>query len=255
MPGATGVILSLSAPNPRLPKNVSMAVVAAIMALTVVGREVHADDAAASVRPSGELASQIQQELDHEASHERLWWNGWMTAYAGLTVGQGIAAGVSSNYDTRVDQGVGAATSFLGVIGLLISRLPEIQSAAEALRAMPADNEEANRARDAAAIHLRAQAASAECEERSWVVHALNFAVTGASSLILWKGFGLGTESAENLSGIAVGELQIWTQPAALIGDARALPVAAPSSEIPGGPQRSLRLAWNGQLLRIVFAF
>jgi hypothetical protein len=50
-----------------------MAVVAAILAITVVYREVHANDATPCARPSGELANQIQQELDHEASHERLW--------------------------------------------------------------------------------------------------------------------------------------------------------------------------------------
>jgi hypothetical protein len=227
------------------------------VALTAVARQVYADDVPAGIRPGGELASQIQQELDHEASHERLWWDAWMTAYGGLTVGQGIAAGVSSSYDTRVDQGVGAATSFLGVVGLLISRLPEIESAAEELRAMPSGGEQANRARDQAAVSLREQAAGAEREERSWVVHALNLLVTGGSSLILWKGFGHGTESAENLAtGIAVGELQIWTQPAALIGDSPEKPPAAPSSqEIPVPPQPLLRLAWTGQLLRIVVAF
>ena len=234
-----------------------MAVAAAILAITIVYREVHADDATPGVRPSGELANQIQQELDHETSHERLWWNGWMTVYAGFTVGQGIAAGVSGNYDTRVDQGVGAATSFLGVLGLLISRLPEIRSAAETLRAMPSDGEEANRVRDAAAINLREQAASAEREERSWVAHALNFAVAGGSSLILWKGFGHGTESAENFAeGIAVGEFQIWTQPAGLIGDSHSgPPAAASSSEVPAAPQRSLGLAWSGGLMRVILAF
>jgi hypothetical protein len=232
-------------------------VVGAVVGLTVVGRQAYADDLPPGIRPSGELASQIQQELDHEARHERLWWDAWMTAYGGFTVGQGIAAGVSRNYDTQVDQGVGAATSFLGVVGLLISRLPEIESAAEELRAMPSGGEDADRARDQAAVDLRERAASAEREERSWVVHALNLVVTGGSSLILWKGFGHGTESAENLAtGIAVGELQIWTQPAALIGLSPEKPAAGPSSEeIPVPPQPWLRLAWTGQLLRIVVAF
>jgi hypothetical protein len=98
-------------------KPVSTAIAAAIMTIAAVGRQVYADDAATAIRPSGELARRIQEELDHEASHERLWWNTSMAAYGGLTVGQGVAAGVSGDYDTRADLGVGAATSFIGVVG------------------------------------------------------------------------------------------------------------------------------------------
>ena len=41
--------------------------------------------------------------------------------YAGLTTGQGVAAGLSGDRDTRADLGVGAATSFLGVVGVSVS--------------------------------------------------------------------------------------------------------------------------------------
>jgi hypothetical protein len=179
-----------------------------------------------------------------------------MTAYGGLTVGQGVAAGLSGDHDTRADLGVGAASSFLGVIGLLISPLPEIDAAAKALCAMSSEGEEPSRSRDEAAITLREQAANVEREERSWIPHALNFAVAGGSSLVLWKGFDRGTAGAVNFAtSIAVGELQIWTQPAGLIGDTHGLVAGASSSELPAAPQKSLRLAWNGQRLRIVLAF
>jgi NAD-dependent oxidoreductase involved in siderophore biosynthesis len=79
------------------------------------------------------------------------------------------------------------------VIGLLISPLPEIDAAAKALCAMSSEGEEPSRSRDEAAITWREQAANVEREERSWIPHALNFAVAGGSSLVLWKGFDRGT--------------------------------------------------------------
>jgi hypothetical protein len=133
----------------------STAIAVAISTIGAVGRPAQAEDPPTSTRTSSSVAREIQQELDHEVSHERLWWNGWMATYAGLTAGQGVAAGLSGDRDTRADLGVGAATSFLGVVGVLISRLPEIDTAAETLRAMPADSEDARRARDEAATLLR----------------------------------------------------------------------------------------------------
>jgi hypothetical protein len=234
----------------------SLVVAVGIVAMASAARPAYADDAPIGLRPSGELAEQIQQELDQEARHARLWWYGWMTINGGFTVGQGIAAGLSGDRGSRADLGVGAATSFLGVIGMLISRLPEIDAAANTLRAMPFDGEEAGRARDEAAITLREQAASAEREERSWVAHVLNIAVAGGSSLVLWKGFDRGSEAATNFPvSIAVGELQIWTQPAGLIEDSHGGLAAVSPSEVPAAPQRSLGLAWSGGLMRVILAF
>jgi hypothetical protein len=121
---------------------------------------------------------------------------------------------------------------------------------------MRSEGEGASRARDEAAISLREQAANVEREGRSWIPHAVNLAVAGGSSLVLWEGFDRGTESAANFGvSVAIGELQIWTQPAGLIGNALGPVAGAASSEIPAAPPKSLRVAWNGQLLRIVLAF
>jgi hypothetical protein len=237
-------------------KLLSTTVAVAVAAMAVIGQQARAEEPPKGMRESGTLARQIQEELDHEACRERIWWNGWMTAYGALTVGQGVAAGLSGDYDTRADLGVGAATSFLGVVGLLISHLPEIGAAADALRAMPSDGIGASRARDEAAIALREQAASAEREERSWVAHALNFAVATGSTVVLWKGFDRGASSAANFAtSLAVGELQIWTQPAALIATPGGRLTTTSLPQTPALPQKSLGLAWSGRVLRIVLAF
>jgi hypothetical protein len=178
-----------------------------------------------------------------------------MAASAGLTAGQGVAAGLSADRDTRADLGVGAATSFLGAVSVLISRLPDIDAAAKTLHAMPAGGGQVGRARDETATLLREQAANAEREERSWVAHVLNFVVAAGSSLVLWKGFDRGASSATNFAtSLVVGELQIWTQPDALIGTS-SVRAAAPPAETPVAPPRSLGLAWSGRLVRIVLAF
>jgi hypothetical protein len=253
LPAVCTIIRLISAKRPSKP--LSMAVAVGIVLIAAVGWQAYAADAPMSIRQGGELANQIQQELDHEACHERLWWNGWMIGYGAATVGQGVAAGLDSDPDTRADKGVGAATSFLGVLGVLISPLPEIDAAAKALRAMPTEGEEASRARDQAAITLREQAANVEREQRSWIPHILNFVVAGGSSLVLGLGFERGAGPAARNFGasFAVGELQIWTQPSGLINSP--VPVAGASAEVPAAPQKSLRLAWNGQLLRLVLAF
>lgn len=231
------------------PSHVLAATVVLAVAALGVGRPA---EAAATAAQSGDVARRIQRELDREAAHERLWWNGWMAVDGGLTVGQGVAAGLSGDREDQVDLGVDAATSFLGVAGMWISRLPEVDAAAEALRALPGDDDEERRDRDEAAILLREQAASAEREERSWVAHALNFAVAAGSSLVLWKGFDRDASAAANFPvSLAIGELQIWTQPAGLL-DA---PEQRTAPEGADAPRASLRLSWTGQLLRVVLAF
>ena len=254
--GIDAAELNVKVDSPARSKLLSMAATVALTAIAAVGRQVCAEDVLAGTRESGELARQVQQELDHEASHERLWWYGWMTFNGGFTVGQGIAAGLSGDRGSRADLGVGAATSFLGVIGMLISPLPEIDTASKTLRAMPSDGEEAGRARDEAAITLREQASNVERGVRSWVAHVLNVVVAGGSSLVLWKGFDRGSAAATNFPvSIAVGELQILTQPAALIGNSHRGLAAASPPEVPAAPQRSLGLAWSGGLMRVILAF
>ena len=190
---------------------------------------------------SGDFSRGIETELDREAGHERLWWSGWTLAYGGLTVGQSVAAGLVGDRDTRADMGVGAVTSLLGVVGMLTSPLPAVDEAARLLRAMPEETADERSGRDQAASALREQAASAERAGRSWLAHALNFAVAAGSSLVLWKGFDRGASSAANFAtSLAIGELQIWTQPAALIGKSST---------------QSIAFGWNGRLLRVVLAF
>jgi hypothetical protein len=235
------------------PSHLLATVVLAVAALAAAAPPVEA--AATAAAPSGEVARRIQQELDREAAHERLWWNGWMAVNGGLTVGQGVAAGLSGDRDDRVDLGTDAATSFLGVVGIWISRLPEVDAAAKALRALPSDDDKERRARDEAAVLLRDQAASAEREERSWVAHALNFAVAAGSSLVLWKGFDRDASAAANFPiSLAVGELQIWTQPAGLL-DGPDAPGQRTAPEGSDPARASLRLAWTGRLLQVVLAF
>jgi len=195
----------------------------------------------------GVLADRIEAELTAEAGHERVWWNAWTAGYGGLTVGESVSAGLTGSGHERVDMGVGAATSLIGLVGMLISPMPEVTSAARTLAAMPAGTLDERRARDDVAVRLRADAAGAEAEGRTWLAHALNLAVAGGSSLVLWKGFDRGTSAATNFgSSVAIGELQIWTQPARLLH-------GIPDETPPAGTTASL--GWAGRLFYVRVAF
>jgi hypothetical protein len=211
--------------------------------------------AAQSTDGSGGTAAAIGAELDAEAARARLWWNAWTAGYAGLTIGQGVAAGRSGDRDTRADLGVGAATSLIGVAGMLLSPLPRVAAAAEELETMPSGTAEERQARDRAAVLLRERAADAEREGRSWLSHALNFVVAAGSSLVLWKGFDRGTSAAESFAtGLAVGELQLWTQPSHLA----TTPAPIAGGRDPArteGSGRPIALGWTGRSFYVRWTF
>ncbi len=217
-----------------------------IVALTLVGLVVGRTPSAASAAEPGVLADAIEAELTAEAHRERLWWNGWTVAYGALTVGESISAGLTGSRDERVDMSVGAATSLIGVAGMLVSPMRDVARAADTLAAMPAGTADERRARDDLAVRLRADAARAEADGRSWLAHALNVAVAGGSSLVLWKAFDRGTSAAENFgASSAVGELQIWTQPVRLL---RGAPDAT-------APAATATIGWRGALVYVSVAF
>jgi hypothetical protein len=230
--------------------------VALIVAILGMPLQAAAEEGTATYA-SGELARAIGQQLDEEAARERLWWRSWTLVSGGLTVGQGLAAATSRDRDTRADQGVGAATSFLGVVGMLFSPLPEVDAAAKTLRDLPSDTAEQRHARDEAALMLRDSAANAERQGRSWLSHAVNFALAAGSSIILWKGFDRGAASAANFGiSLAVGELQIWTQPAGLIG-ASVPREGAAGSTMPESTAwyRSLRVSLGNRRAEVALTF
>ena len=243
----------------RLAPAFGVEIVVLVLVASLLGPAAMPPRADAGEPAVGETADTIARELDDEARRERRWWNAWTATYAAFTVGQGAAAGAVHDRDTRIDMEVGAATSVLGVVGMLLSPLREVARAADTVDRMPARTEEERRARAETAVVERARAAAAEREARSWLVHVLNVVVTGASSVVLWQGFDHGTSAATNLaSGVAIGELQIWTQPKALLAPPPDPPLGG-TVDVPrpiaASPPAVASVRWGGRSVWIRVAF
>lgn len=170
-----------------------------------------ASDAAAS--ESARL-EELTRHFDDNHAAANAWFWGWTAAYGALTVGQAIGFAVVNDRELRVNFAVGGISSLVGWVALLIPPFP----AAFAKRRLAAAPGLAR------AEELLRDSAEAERFGRSWWLHAGCVALSVAGGLVLWLGYGYLVDGIINtLVSVAVGELQIWTQPMAA---ARALPVA-----------------------------
>jgi hypothetical protein len=150
------------------------------------------------------------------------WWNAWFYGFTALTVAQGVLAIATTDPGLRTDSAVGAASSSLGVMPLGLSPLPA-RFAVGALRALPDATPAERRRKLARAEELLRESAEAEALGRSWLNHALGGGVSVGVGLVL--GFVYkrpGSAVLNTVSGIALSELQIFTQPTAAIDDQRA---------------------------------
>lgn len=164
----------------------------------------------------------IEQRLESGTAAADRWWYGWYAGYTALTTGQFIIALNVTDAKSRADYVVGAVASSLGVIPLgFVSFTPRF--AAADLRVYPAKTPEQRRRKLAAAERLLHAASDVELQGRSWITHALGLSVSLATGLVL----GLGYHSTRgallnSLGGVALTELQAFTQPTAAIDAWRA---------------------------------
>ncbi len=164
---------------------------------------------------------ELTRHFDDNDTAANAWFWSWTAAYGALTVGQAIGFAVVNDRELRVNFAVGGISSLIGLVALMIPPFPAA-FAKRRLAAVPAGDGEA--AKLARAEELLSDSADAERFGRSWLIHAGCAAVSVAGGLVLWLGYGYLVDGIINtLVSVAVGELQIWTQPMAA---ARALPVA-----------------------------
>lgn len=198
-----------------MPRSVSLPLLALALALTTITTSARAEkmgDAEVTRR-----LSFIEQHLESGTAAADRWWYGWYAGYSALTVGQFTIALAVDDPKARADNVVGAVASSLGVIPLgFLPFTPRL--AAADLRGYPATTPEQRRRKLAAAERLLHAASDVEIQKRSWITHALGFSVSLASGLVL----GLGYQSTRgavlnSLGGVALTELQIFTQPTAAI--------------------------------------
>jgi hypothetical protein len=162
----------------------------------------------------------IRQMLDGEKPNADLWWYGWLIGYGAATVGQGVMGLTGKDKQTRQDMSLGAATTFLGAVGQIIS--PMLPSNAPDRFAAISENTSEERIKKLPdAERLLKACALREKEGRSWKTHAIAGVVNLGGGLVVWLGFKRSVwEGVGNFAvNTAIAEAQIWTQPTRAVDD------------------------------------
>jgi len=170
--------------------------------------------AAFGAEESGEMQLTALKDM---AGAER-WWYGWLAGYSAATVGQGVIWFTSDDKTLRQDMALGAATTFLGAMGQLITPVKPKNSDYPTYREY-ASGEKSISAEQAAAL-LKALSVR-EKEGRSWKTHAIAGVVNIGSGLITWLGYNRTfMDGLENFAlNTLITEAQIWTQPVKAVRD------------------------------------
>lgn len=204
---------------------VSRPLLTLLLALTIglAPRAAAADTPRAAAPPSDAEVTRriafIQERLDRGTAAADRWWYGWYAGWTALTVGQAALAVGTTDAGLRADSAVGAVGSSLGVIPLGLFPFPARFAAAD-LRALPASTPDERRRKLARAEGLLKTSAEAEVFGRSWISHTLCGTVSIALGLVLGLAYRRPLTGALNaVAGIALSEIQIFTQPTAAIDD------------------------------------
>lgn len=143
-----------------------------------------------------------REVLEADALHARYWWVGYTSVYSAAALAQTGIALTAYTEGERVDYLVGAASSWLGVGGMLLSTIPRVErAAAEARRTGRWDEG-------------LARAAEAESLAFAWYNHLACAAVAVAAGAVLWLGYDRPGPAALNFaSNLVIGEINLFTAP------------------------------------------
>ena len=196
------------------------------MALTVAGSArsqtcpvpVGADPKLAEV-DARERVHFLQRELGAQARYATQWQTTWFLARSAVLAGEFGLAIVSPDAGDRTDAVVTGLFAIVPPIGTLLFGLRVARDGPRFLRLDHLDTDASRCAYVARGEQFLARDAKNEDENRGWIQHALQIAGSTALFLILGVGFDHWKNAIINgVAGIALGELQILTQPTGLIG-------------------------------------
>lgn len=161
----------------------------------------------------------LSERLEAGQTAARAWYWTWTAVYTVATVGQAIGFFLSSDVRGQANWAVGAASSLLGLLLMLLPDFPAEYATRELAR-MPGDTPAQRRARLRRAEELLEGAANAEVDARAWYIHVGGAAVALAGGLILWLAYGALVEGIiSTVVSFALSELQVWTTPQRAIKD------------------------------------
>lgn len=167
----------------------------------------------------------LQQRFDEGQGSAKTWWWGWLWGYAGITTAQmavyfAVPADSEDNKTTRDIMLVGAASSFLGVIGQIITPMTPAYAGDE-LRGLPESTTQQRAAKLRRGEALLKESAEREEFGRSWIAHGACVVVNLGAGLIIWQGMHHSfTDGLVNFgAGMLISEIQIFTQPMRAVHD------------------------------------
>ncbi|CAN5559271.1 hypothetical protein BH11MYX1_BH11MYX1_12800 [soil metagenome] len=168
--------------------------------------------------------AQIDARLGREAHRASLWKRGWLAGIVGATaIDLALIPILGDTRDNRIDYGLGAATTIVGIVPLLLLPPRSISDHEAIAAAMASTDDRCLVLRDAE--NRLAAATDAEAQQHRWYVHVGNIALN-AGVAVLFGLFHHWTAGIVNgVGGALVGEAIILTQPDEL-GDARSWQVA-----------------------------
>jgi hypothetical protein len=158
----------------------------------------------------------IQTCFDESQRSGRMWSYGWIGVYGALTGLQGVAA-IHTDHN-RLTNIVGASESLLGLAVLIIDPF-HARSSGSDLRALPESTSEELKLKLEKAESWLERNYKQEKLGRSWLVHAGVVAGSMLEGGAVWHDDGFKSGVISFLAGVAVGEIQIWTQPTRGIRD------------------------------------
>jgi hypothetical protein len=162
----------------------------------------------------------LRDRMRLAARKARIWSWTWAGIYSSLTVGQ-LALLPTADKGDQVDNYIGAAASFIGLATIVVSPLRVMSDQRWLERRMRTPAADVC-ARLAEAEHLLVRDADSEAFGKSALVHAGNFVLNAGISLLLGLGFHhWGQAALQGLTGIAVGEAMIISQPDQSVTDLR----------------------------------
>lgn len=162
--------------------------------------------------------AELRAAVDDEADHAVTWSSAWVATGASLAFGSFTRAALTRDDDDRIDPLVSGVAS-LFIPAAILARPLRVIADREALRALAGPDVDG----DACAALARAEAlvawsAGDEAAKVGPVAHAVNVGGNVAIGLLLALVFHHGWAGLLNgAGGIALGELQIATQPTGLV--------------------------------------
>jgi hypothetical protein len=178
----------------------------------LAGNTVYAQEATPKASDSNisERINFIQTSFDKGETSARIWSYTWTGLYGALTGLQTFQV-LYSRHD-RASNIVNASQSVFGVAVMIVDPF-HARSSGSDLRKMPGNTPEEQQHKLDLAERWLERNYKQEKFGRSWPYHLLGVAVSIIGGGIAWHNNGSKNGITTMLSGIAVSEVQIWTQP------------------------------------------